>query len=336
MTPEEVSRLPMFRRVSRARLSEALAAFIPCEIGPGEVLMREGEPDQAMVIVVEGEVSVHVGPNRLELTRLGRGELVGDMALFGGIDRRSATVISVKQSTVLLLDAQGLQFLKMKRNPCVRLLEEHALHTVARRLRETNRLIASVALGGEAPEGPDTSLWGRTVRLFSGKGPSSEAPSSLDVLASCPAFRNQPPAALERLSHQVEVFSVRAGERITVEGEPGSDAYVLAQGLIDVYHSTLRDTQERIARLRDGALFGAASMVDDKPRAATCVAAEPSWLAVLPGALLLNRDDVDPVEAAVFRRSMFSALSDQLRMANGHAEFLQGSLNGHTLDPRFS
>ena len=141
---------------------------------------------------------------------------------------------------------------------------------------------------------------------------------------------------MERLSRHVKVFSVMAGERITVEGQPGDDAYVLAQGLIDVYHSTLRDTQERIARLRDGALFGAASMVDDKPRAATCIAAEPSWLAVLPGSMLLRRDDVDPVEAAVFRRSMFSALSDQLRMANSHAEYLQGRLNGHALDPRFS
>lgn len=336
MTPEEVSRLPMFRRVSRARLSEALAAFIPCEIGPGEVLMREGESDQAMVIVVEGEVSIHVGANRLELTRLGRGELVGDMALFGGIDRRSATVISVKQSTVLLLDAQGLQFLKMKRNPCVRLLEEQALHTVARRLRETNRLIASVALGGDVPKGPDTSLWGRTISLFSSKGPETDAPAPLQALKACPAFRNQPPAALERLAQHVEVYSVMQGERITVEGDPGDDAFILAHGLVDVYHSTLRDTQERIARLRDGALFGAASMVDDKPRAATCIAAEPSWLAVLPGDLLLHRDEVDPAEAAVFRRSMFSALSDQLRMANSHVEYLQGRLNGHTLDPRFT
>lgn len=312
-----------------------MAAFIPCEIGAGEVLMREGEADQAMVIVVDGEVSVHIGEHRLELTRCGRGELVGDMALFGVIDRRSATIISCKKSTVLLLDAQGLQFLKMKRSPVVRVLEEAALHTVARRLRETNRLIASVAIGGEAPKAPPDSLWGRTLSMFR-KGPSVEPPSALEALNACPAFRHQPSGQLERLAQSVEVYSVAEGERITIEGEQGDDAFILAHGLVDVYHSTLRDTVERIARLRDGALFGAASMVDDKPRAATCIAAEPSWLAALPGEMLIHRDEVDPAEAAVLRRSMFNALSDQLRMANSHVEYLQGRLNGHTLDPRFS
>ncbi len=336
MDAGELARLPLFRRVSRNRLAEAMAAFIPCEIGAGEVLMREGEADRAMVIVLEGDLSIHIGANRMELTRLGRGELAGDMALFGAIDRRSATVISCKKSRILLLDAQGLQFLKMKRNPVVRILEEAALHTVARRLRETNRLIASVALGGEVQVDPaGTGVFGRLARMLR-RGPSGDPPDAFTVLSSAPAFRTQPVAQLQRLAEQVSLHGVSPGTPIIREGEVGDYAFVVASGLVDVYHSTLRDTQERIARLREGALFGAASLVDEKPRAATCIAAEDTWLLRLPGELMLHRDEADPAEAAVFRRSMFNALSDQLRMANSHVEYLQGRLNGHSLDPRFN
>jgi len=322
MDVTELTKLPLFRRVARNRLSEALAAFIPCTIDAGEILMREGEADRAMVIVLEGEVSVQVGGNHLELTRLGRGELVGDMTLFGVIDRRAATVVSCKPSRILLLDNQGLRFLKMKRNPVVRPLEEAALRAVARRLRGTNRLISSVATGtGEPPPGPGTGLFSRLAKLV--PSPASKQPEALEVITGCPAFRNQPIEPLASLAEAAQLTRVRKGEVILREGDPGSHAYILASGIVEVYLRTQRDTQERIARLRDGALYGAASLVDDEPRTATCIAAEDSWLLRLPGELLMNVDAVEPT-ATVYRRSMYNALSDQLRMANSHLDLLQG------------
>ncbi len=321
MDASELTKLPLFRRVAPNRLSEAMAAFIPCAIDAGEILMREGESDRAMVIVLAGEVSVQVGAKHLELTRLGRGELVGDMALFGVIDRRAATVVSCKPSRVLLLDSQGLRFLKMKRNPVVRSLEEAALRAVARRLRGTNRLIASVATGKrELPPAPTTGLFGRLAKMV--PSTPSKQPDALRVIRGCPAFRSQPIEPLSSLAEQAQLSSVRRGEVILREGDQGNHAHILASGLVDIYLRTQLDTQERIARLRDGALYGAASLVDDEPRTATCIAAEDCWLLRLPGELLMQTDD-EPT-AAVYRRSMYNALSDQLRMANAHLDFLQG------------
>ena len=37
--PAEVHRLPLFRSVSKAKLMEALAAFMPSEVDPGQVRM---------------------------------------------------------------------------------------------------------------------------------------------------------------------------------------------------------------------------------------------------------------------------------------------------------
>ncbi len=70
-------------------------------LSPGEVLIRQGEPVDAVYIVLEGSLSVSVqADNESEIARLGSGEIVGEMSF---IDTRPplATVIALEQSLVL-------------------------------------------------------------------------------------------------------------------------------------------------------------------------------------------------------------------------------------------
>lgn len=330
----ELQRLGIFRRMSHARLSEALAAFIPCEIGPGEVLMREGESDRAMVLLMSGEASVHIGEARLELTRVGPGELVGDMTLFGHIDRRAATVISSKPCRILLLDEQGLKFLRMKRSPVVPALENYALRTITRRLRETGRLIASVATGE-----PDLDVSKKSHGLFSrlgglfGGGAESGRPDAQEALEAADAFRGLPGQGLGRVASHVQIREAKKGTVLCEEGDAADGAWVVASGAVDLTVATLRDSQERIARLREGAAFGFCGLVDDGGRYATATMHEGGWLIHLPASLFGGESD--GAEASTLRRAAFNALSTQVRLANSHIEYLQGHLNGHALDPRF-
>lgn len=335
MDVAELHRLPLFREASRARLSEALAAFIPCEIGPGEVLMREGESDRAMVLLLQGEASVHIGESRLELTRVGPGELVGDMALFGNIDRRAATVISSKPCRILMLDEQGLKYLRMKRSPIVPFLERYALETITRRLRETVRLVASVAVGQPTLPVPRQGLFRKLGSMF--KGPTGEPPDVRSVLEVSDAFRDQSPSSIGRIAEQVDVVGLREGDVLFREGDPVHEAWVVATGCIDMHVTTLRDTYELVARLRGGAGVGFCAMVDGDGRVATAVASEDTWLVRLSVDLFTQAPDDDPevLDDAVLRRAAFNAISTHLRLTNAHVEFLQGRLNGHALDPRF-
>ncbi|MCP4805043.1 MAG: cyclic nucleotide-binding domain-containing protein [Proteobacteria bacterium] len=334
MDVAELQKLPIFGGASRARLSEALAAFIPCEIGPGEVLMREGESDRAMVLLLQGEASVHIGESRLELTRIGPGELVGDMALFGNIDRRAATVISSKPCQVLLLDEQGLKYLRMKRSPVVPVLERYALGTIARRLRETDRLIASVAVGQPTLPVPRQGLFRKLGSMF--KGPAGDPPEALTVLEASDAFRDQSPRIVAELATQVEVVGVRSGDILFEEHDDCDESYIVAHGCIDMHVTTLRDSYELVARLRGGTALGFCAMVDGGGRVATAVAAEDTWLLRLDAELFAPvGEDGDPMEETVMRRAAFNAINTHLRLTNAHVEFLQGRLNGHALDPRF-
>lgn len=329
----ELQRLGIFRRMSRARLSEALAAFIPCEIGPGEVLMREGESDRAMVLLLAGEASVHIGDARLELTRVGPGELVGDMALFGHIDRRAATVISSKPCRILLLDEQGLKFLRMKRSPVVPALENYALRTITRRLRETGRLIASVATGEPDEQGAarGQGLFARLGQMFSGN--EAPRPDAAAALEASDCFRGLPGAGMKHLAERVAVTERKEGELLYEEGDQPDGAWVVVSGAVDLRIRTLRDTLERIARLREGSAFGFCGLVDNGGRLATARVHERAWLIHLPRSLFGGESDA--AQASVLRRAAFNGLSNQVRLANSHVEYLQGALNGHALDPRF-
>jgi CRP-like cAMP-binding protein len=70
-------------------------------LSPGEVLIKQGEPVDAVYIVLEGNLSVRAqngGEN--EIARLGAGEIVGEMSF---IDARPplATVVALEFSLVL-------------------------------------------------------------------------------------------------------------------------------------------------------------------------------------------------------------------------------------------
>ncbi len=322
--------LPVFRRASRAQLDDALGAFIPCEIGPGEVLMREGEADRAMVILLHGEASVFIGETRIELTRVGPGEILGDMALFGSIGRRSATVITSKPCQILLLDAEGLKHLRRRRNPVVGELEHFALSTASRRLRETWRLISSVAVGEPRLPGTDGLL-----RFFR-KRPEGRRPQPYQSLVQAEGLRDRASQTLDELAELVEPVMLRQGEILFREGDPPGSGYIVVSGGVDLYGTTLRETYERVMRLRQGQGLGMLSLVDGLPRLGTAVAHEPSWLLELPLHVFSDADGSDDsAMRSMLRITAFSSLATGLRLANSHVEFLQGKLNGHALDPRF-
>lgn len=75
------------------------------EIGAGDTLMREGEPGDSMFLTVSGRLRAYVreadGRERL-VREMGRGQIVGEMALFTH-EPRSATVVAVRDTVLVKL-----------------------------------------------------------------------------------------------------------------------------------------------------------------------------------------------------------------------------------------
>ena len=110
-------------------------------LSAGERLFRQGEPGDALYVIVDGRLRVVAEEEEGERTllELGRGESVGEAALLTG-DPRSATVYAVRDSHVVRLDATLFQ----------RVVERHpqAMLQIA---RITARRARPRGSGGEAP-----------------------------------------------------------------------------------------------------------------------------------------------------------------------------------------
>jgi CRP-like cAMP-binding protein len=92
--------------------SDALQALVEnlqlVSLERGEPLFREGDPSDALYVIAEGEVSVqNEGPPRVEMSRLGPGAFIGEVALMTD-QPRSATVVCLQDAELLRIDRHTL------------------------------------------------------------------------------------------------------------------------------------------------------------------------------------------------------------------------------------
>lgn len=98
--------------------------------------------------------------------------------------------------------------------------------------------------------------------------------------------------------------TLRAGETLFYEGEPGDCAYIIEKG--SLYLSILvNGVQKKISHLSQGALFGEMALIGDSLRSATATACEDSELLVIPGKYFTERmDQADPFIALLLKTSL--------------------------------
>jgi bacteriocin-type transport-associated protein len=88
----------------------------PRQLAPGAALIREGEPIEALYIVLDGALAVSAAASGdAEIARLGAGEIIGEISF---VDARppAATVTALQPSTVFALD-RGRLYGKLERDP---------------------------------------------------------------------------------------------------------------------------------------------------------------------------------------------------------------------------
>ncbi len=122
-----------FQGLGAAAIADIVRLLQARDVAEGTVVVRLGEPGDAMYFIVSGEVTVQLTPKPVIL---GPGSFFGEMALLFGTPR-SATVIATKPSVLLVLDIADFRELAGRRPEVV-----NAIEAEGKRRREENATMA--------------------------------------------------------------------------------------------------------------------------------------------------------------------------------------------------
>ena len=112
VTWEMVARVPLFSELDAAEIGDIMRLLRAQQVEPGGVVARRGDAAHSMYFVAQGEVEIELPHERL---RLGVGHFFGEIAVLRRA-RRSANVIAVSRTSLLVLEAQDFHAL-MDRDP---------------------------------------------------------------------------------------------------------------------------------------------------------------------------------------------------------------------------
>jgi CRP/FNR family cyclic AMP-dependent transcriptional regulator len=135
-----LGRVPVFASLSEDDRRELAQVAVPRRWAHGEVVFREGDSGDTCYVIREGAVRVtrdHTDGRTITLAELRRGDIFGELALFGG-ETRSATVEALEETSAVALLAGDMRRLLVG-NPHIAV---EMLGALAARLREANERIS--------------------------------------------------------------------------------------------------------------------------------------------------------------------------------------------------
>jgi Na+:H+ antiporter len=125
-----LTELPLFEGMSKRHLRRIPARAK--RFGPGETIVREGDPGNALYVILDGKVRVHPPTGRR--VTLSAGDYFGEMALLDGAPR-SADIAAAGEVTVMVIGRAA--FTKLLRGEPQ--IAQVLLRTLARRLRSAQK-----------------------------------------------------------------------------------------------------------------------------------------------------------------------------------------------------
>lgn len=298
----------------------ALAALHDLDLGAGEVLMRPGDEDPAMLYVVSGRVSV--SRRGVQIDESGPGEVVGEMSLFRGTPR-VAEIRTLEPTRALLIDRAAYEALVQGNNPVAFRLERIILEQMGHRLRRLDALVGKNSDGVDNPYvKPPKSFFAQLKDAILNKG--SEPPveerkiDAAAVLDGSRLFRDERYTLIEGLVRYTEHFVWTKGQTLCDQGEEGDAFYLIASGRADVYVRSGKGRIHRLGSVGPGAAVGMTSLIDGRPRMATVIATEQVDALEFPKSTFDALVSQDGQLQSALRRAMIRAFADQVDEAGAN------------------
>ncbi len=106
---DELREAPLFAHLPDDDLARLASMAQPLTLAPGDLLLREGDPGDALYVVVSGELDVtkKSGSSEVSLNRVGPGTIQGEMSAIEGRPR-SASVRAISEVEVLRIPREAL------------------------------------------------------------------------------------------------------------------------------------------------------------------------------------------------------------------------------------
>jgi CRP/FNR family transcriptional regulator, cyclic AMP receptor protein len=124
--------IDLFRALPSEELAQIAEIAEEQPMAAGDLVFGEGEPGDALYLIVEGKVKVHKGQK--ELTRLGLGDVFGEMAVLDS-EPRSASVTTLEEAVMLKIARDDFRDILVERPE----IAMGVMKVLTRRLRETSR-----------------------------------------------------------------------------------------------------------------------------------------------------------------------------------------------------
>jgi CRP/FNR family transcriptional regulator, cyclic AMP receptor protein len=105
---EVLRNIPLFAKVTPAKLKLLAFTSERLEYPTGEVLFRQGDPGDAAYVILEGEAEIVVDTDHgpVKVATLGKNDIVGEIAILCGVPR-TATVVAHGDLEILRVSKEG-------------------------------------------------------------------------------------------------------------------------------------------------------------------------------------------------------------------------------------
>ena len=194
--PEEVLReVTWLKGMPEELIGKIVTASEPKAYNAGDTVMKQGDDGDGMIVITRGSVKVSIGDLVVDI--MGRGAVIGEMAVLGGIPR-TANVVADSSVTALWLTTASMQAIMSESPELSGSLWKTAGMRFAENLLGTKdpyngwdqmrlrRWLNEGEVSGPA-DGENVNLYGKTVILIAGKATVSgqeepiTAPAHLDL-----------------------------------------------------------------------------------------------------------------------------------------------------------
>ena len=111
ISPEELRQFPIFSNLSQKQLQQLAALGYSFEIAPGKLVVKQGEPCDAIYFVLSGTLRVRLltGPeNDIALRRISSGEFFGEVGMLLQ-STRTADVVAETKARLLRISSNTFQ-----------------------------------------------------------------------------------------------------------------------------------------------------------------------------------------------------------------------------------
>ena len=136
------------------------------------------------------------------------------------------------------------------------------------------------------------------------------------LIPKCTLLENFSLGEVRLLAHFMHVYRAEAGVEIIGEGDSGDFMLMVVEGKVEVHKRDRWNTPQLLAAVDAGRTLGEMSMIDGEARFATCIAIEPTLIAVLDRESLARIIIEQPLLGAKMLMELVLMLSQRLRVTS--------------------